>query len=112
MKTGFVKIYTVVRFFLFYVKEIILSNVRVAYDVVTPRHRMQPGVIAIPLDTKTDFEISALANLLTMTPGTLSLDVSSDRRVLYIHVMYMDERAALEKEIKEGFEKKIMEVFR
>jgi len=107
-----IKVYKSLAFFIFYLREIILSNLRVAFDVVTPRHRMRPGVVAIPLDAETDLEISAFANLITMTPGTLSLDVSSDRRVLYIHVMYIDDLEQLQKDIKDGFEKKILEVFR
>lgn len=77
------------------------ANLRVAHDVLTPRHLMRPAVIAIPLDVRTDGAITLLANLISVTPGTLSLDVSSDRRVLYIHAMYMDDEAQLRAEIKD-----------
>jgi multicomponent Na+:H+ antiporter subunit E len=98
-------------FVLFYLKELFLANLRVAHDVITPGYYMKPGIIAIPLDTKSDLEIIALTNLVTMTPGTLSLDVSTDRRMLYIHAMYIDDLEGLRSEIKDGFEKKVMEVF-
>ncbi|MCG8604561.1 Na+/H+ antiporter subunit E [bacterium] len=106
------KIPRVFGFLFFYLKEVVLSNMRVAHDVLTPRHRMRPGVVAIPLDAETELEISAFANLITMTPGTLSLDVSSDKRVLYVHAMYIDDRKKLQLETKEGFEKKILGLFR
>jgi multicomponent Na+:H+ antiporter subunit E len=94
--------------------ELTVATIRVAYDVVTPRHHMRPAVLAVPLDIKSDGEIALLANLITLTPGTLSLDISEDRRVLYVHTMYMGE-ADLETErrkIKSVFEPRIMELFR
>jgi multicomponent Na+:H+ antiporter subunit E len=75
---------------------------------------MRPGIIAIPLDARTDLEITLLANLITLTPGTLSLDVSADRRVLYVHVMYIDndDIEAVRRSIKDGFERRVLEVLR
>jgi multicomponent Na+:H+ antiporter subunit E len=73
---------------------------------------MRPGVVAIPLDVKTDIQIALLANLVTLTPGSISLDISGDRSVLYLHVMYIEEPEAVRREIKEGFERRILEAFR
>lgn len=97
---------------LFFIWELLLSNLRVAYDVVTPHHHMRPGIIAVPLDAKTDAEIALLANLVTLTPGTLSLDVSPDRRFLYVHSMYIDGVEATRRRIKDGFERRVLEVLR
>lgn len=97
---------------LFFIWELVLANLRVAYDVLTPRHHMRPGVIAVPLDAKTDPEITLLSNLITLTPGTLSLDVSADRRVLYIHAMYIDDVQEVKRRIKDGFERRVLEVLR
>jgi multicomponent Na+:H+ antiporter subunit E len=99
---------------LFGLWELILANLRVAHDVLTPNYYMRPGVIAIPLEARTDVEITLLANLITLTPGTLSLDVSSDRRTLYIHIMYIDDDDldAARRKIKNGFERRILEVLR
>ena len=108
------KIVKALELFVFLLWELLLANLRVAYDVLTPGYQMRPGVIALPLDARTDAEITLLANLITLTPGTLSLDVSSDRRVLYIHVMYID-RGDLEevrRKIKSGFERRVLEVLR
>lgn len=95
------KIPEVIRFTLFYIWELIQSNLRVAYEVLTPSHHMKPGVIGLPLDATTDAQITMLANLITMTPGTLSLDVSNDRRMLFIHAMYIEDEKALYAELKE-----------
>jgi multicomponent Na+:H+ antiporter subunit E len=108
----FLKGRQVVHFILFFAWEVIVANIRVAYDVLTPRQRMTPGIIAIPLDVKTDREITILANLITLTPGTLSLDVSTDRRVLYIHAMYIQDVDQFKESIKNELEKRLLEVLR
>jgi multicomponent Na+:H+ antiporter subunit E len=73
-----------------------------------------PGVIGIPLDARTDVEIALLANLITLTPGSVSLDLSEDRRVLYIHAMYIDGRdvEAYRRSVKEGLERRVLELLR
>jgi multicomponent Na+:H+ antiporter subunit E len=96
----------------FFLWELLLANLRVAHDVLTPRHYMRPGVIAVPLDAETDNEITMLSNLLTLTPGTLSLDVSLDRKVLYVHAMYIDDAEEVRRKIKNGFERRVLEVLR
>ena len=101
----------VIMFIGFFIRELIVSNLRVAYDVVTPTDYMRPAVIAVPLEAKTDGEITIVANLLSLTPGTLSLDVSSDRKVLYIHVMYLDDLKTVQQQIK-YFESRVLELLR
>jgi multicomponent Na+:H+ antiporter subunit E len=91
--------------------ELLMSNLKVAYDVLTPTHHMCPGVIAVPLDAETDGEITIVANLISLTPGTLSLDVSTDRKVLYIHVMYLVDRDAVLRSIK-SLEARTLDVLR
>lgn len=110
--TYFLKGRQVVGFSLFFAWELIKANLRVAYDVLTPHPRMTPGILAIPLDAETDAEITFFANLITLTPGTLSLDVSTDRRVLYIHAMYIEDKETFRKEIKDGLERRLLEVLR
>jgi multicomponent Na+:H+ antiporter subunit E len=92
----------------YYLWEMLKANAIIAYDVLTPTHHMKPGVIAIPTDARTDLEITVLANLITMTPGTLILDVSPDRRTLYVHAMYIDDPAALRRDIKENLERRVL----
>ena len=108
----FKKVPQVVRFLIFFSWEVILSNLRVIYEVLTPGHNMKPGIIAIPLDVKTDLEITVFANLITLTPGTLSLDTSKDRSTLYIHAMYIDDVYKYKQNLKYGLEKRLLEVLR
>jgi multicomponent Na+:H+ antiporter subunit E len=108
----FRKVRQAVGFAAFFLVELILANLRVAADVVTPTHYMRPRVLAVPLDAVTDTEITALANLISLTPGTLSLDVSSDRRVLYIHAMYADEAEAARRQIKDTLERRLLALIR
>ena len=108
----FRKLERVLRFAVFYLWELILANLRVAYDVMMPTQRMRPGVLAIPLDAKTDIEITLLANLITLTPGSVSLDVSSDRRFLYLHAMYIDNVEKYRQSIKNTLERRVLEVSR
>lgn len=110
--TYFQKSMQFIRFSLFFAKELIISTWRVAMDVVKPLPLMRPGVVGIPLDAKTDLEITMLANLISLTPGTLSLDVSPDRGTLYIHAMYVVNPDDLRREIKDGLERRLLELLR
>lgn len=98
--------------FFFFLWELLMANLRVAYEVLTPGYQMRAAIIAIPLDAKSDLEITVLANLITLTPGTLSLDVSADRKILYIHAMHVHDVEKFRKEIKARLERRVMEVFK
>jgi multicomponent Na+:H+ antiporter subunit E len=93
--------------------ELIVSAVRVAFIVVRPNLKasLRPAIVAFPLTVKSDAEITLLANLITLTPGTLSVDVADDRSVLYVHVLDLVSRDQLIAEIAGGFERKVQEVF-
>lgn len=100
------------RFLGYFAVQLILANLKVAHDVLTPTNYMRPAVLAVPLDARTDEEIILLANVITLTPGTLSLDVSSDRKTMYIHAMYVESADQIRREIKEGFERRVLELLR
>jgi len=95
----------------FFVREILMANVRVAADVLRPRTRIRPAVVAIPLDVTSDGEILLLSMLINITPGSVTIDLSEDRRTLYVHVMHMTTAEATRREIKEGFERRVKMVF-
>ena len=97
---------------LVFIRELVEANLRLAYDVITPTHHMRPAIVAIPLDARSDFEITLLANLITLTPGTLTLHVSDDRSVLYIHSVYTPDADVLRRSIKGGLERRILELTR
>lgn len=108
----FTRLSAAIRFPGYFLWQLLLSNLRVAYDVITPHLYMRPGIIAVPLDVSTDQEITLLANFITLTPGTLSLDVSEDRRYLYVHAMFVDDADEFRQEIKDGFERRLLEIMR
>ncbi|MFO7790241.1 MAG: Na+/H+ antiporter subunit E [Bacteroidota bacterium] len=101
-------------FLAFFLKEIIKGALRLGFDIITPKHYMTPGIIAVPLDAKTDLEITLLANAITLTPGTTSISVSKDRSILYVYNVYLDKNDKEKNitEIKNGLEKKLLEVLR
>jgi multicomponent Na+:H+ antiporter subunit E len=98
---------------LLFLYELVVSAVRVAAVVLRPdmSRAFRPAIVAVPLTIKSDAEITLLANLITLTPGTLSVDVSADKSVLYVHALCMDDREAMIADIADGFEKKVREVF-
>mgnify|MGYP000675226036 CR=1 FL=1 len=108
----FSKIPVTIKFIFYFIKELIMANLKVAFDIITPKDYMSPGIIAFPLDAKTDLEITLFANLLTLTPGTLSLDVSSDKKILYVHALYVKDADSFRSELKNGLEKRLLEVLR
>ncbi|OWV76195.1 cation:proton antiporter [Rhizobium sp. R634] len=95
-----------------FLKELSLSAWKVTVTVLSPDMKLKPGIFAFPLTVTTDFEITLLANLITLTPGTLSVDVSPDRRTLYVHALDCSDPEATKRDIANGFERKIMEAFR
>ncbi len=97
---------------LLFLYELFMSAVRVAWLVMQPRIQCAPAIIAFPLSVDRDLEITLLANLITLTPGTLSVDVSADRKFLYVHAINVSDIEELKRDIADGFERKIMEAFR
>ncbi len=95
-----------------FICELAKSVWAVAVAVMSPRIDVKPGIFAFPLTVDRDFEITLLANLITLTPGTLSVDVSDDRKMLYVHALDCSDPEAIRRGIADGFERRIMEAFR
>jgi multicomponent Na+:H+ antiporter subunit E len=108
----FQKVPQVIRFMGFLVKELVVANLKLAWHIITPRNTFRPGVIAIELDPMTDLEAALLANFVTITPMSFSVDLSSDRKVLYVHMMDIKDVAEAKRSIKEQYEKLLLEVLR
>jgi multicomponent Na+:H+ antiporter subunit E len=101
----------VMQLVIIFLSELVQSSVRVAAIVLAPKRDLAPAIVAYPLDVESDFQITILANLITLTPGTLSLDVSEDGRTLYIHCIDVPDTDAAIADIKLTFERRIMETF-
>ena len=108
------KLPKIVGLLFFFLWELLLANLRLAWDAITPGLDISPSIIALPLDAQTDSEIFLLSMLITLTPGTLSMEVTADRKHLFVHCAYAGESTIddLKKSLKEGFERRVLEVMR
>ena len=104
------KLYFAVRLALKFCRELILSNIAVAKVVLRPKLSIRPGIIAYQTKLRSDFGITTLANLITLTPGTLTMDVSDDRTYLYIHTLNISHPEEVAASIRNAFEKEILEL--
>ncbi|WP_269539455.1 Na+/H+ antiporter subunit E [Cerasicoccus fimbriatus] len=105
------KLLCIAEFVLVYLREVIKSNLSVAMDVLTPSHRMKPAKVELFVGDLSERQLLAYTNLITMTPGTLSLDVSPDRQKLLIHAMYVDSPEAVVREMESTLKERIVHVF-
>lgn len=96
----------------YFARELVLSGLKVAWLALQPRLKLRPAIVAYPLTLVTDAQITLLANMITLTPGTLSVDVSADRKTLFIHAIDLASRERLIGEIAGGFETRILEATR
>ncbi len=108
----FERVWRLVRLAVFFVYELVASSLRVVWDVVTPSHLSRPGIVALPLDAEGDAEILLVANLISLTPGSLSLDLSPDRKTLYVHAMFVDDPEELRQDLKSGIERRVVEALK
>ncbi|MFO8126890.1 Na+/H+ antiporter subunit E [Yoonia sp.] len=107
----YLRAYRIVRLVLFFLYDLCVSSIRVAYDVLTPTDHSNPAILEMPLDVKSDIEILLVTNLISLTPGTLSLDVTPDRKTLIVHAMFADDPDAVIASLKSGMERMVKEVF-
>ncbi len=105
------RILRAVWFLVWFLNKLVQANLLVAWEVVTPRHSMRPGIIAVPIRSRTDVEVTLLANVISFTPGTLSLEVSDDRSVLYVHALHVSTPEDLRRQVL-AFEDKLLGVLR
>ena len=110
----FRKLPKAVSFFFYFVKEMLLANLKIAYDILSPRYRLNPIVIALPLSVQSNLEITLLTVIISLTPGTLTIDVDEKKHVLYIHSLYLDEDNVekLKQSIKHGLERRLLQLTR
>jgi multicomponent Na+:H+ antiporter subunit E len=102
----------IAQFTLFFLWELLIANLRVARDVLRPGPlKMRPRVIAIPLEHHGNVPLLLLANVVSLTPGTLLLDISDDRKTMFLHVIHAPDEEQVEQEIKQGFERQVLKLF-
>ncbi|MBF0694716.1 MAG: Na+/H+ antiporter subunit E [Flavobacterium sp.] len=108
----FTRIPNAIYFAFYFLYQMLNSNLQVAFDVITPRYFFTPGVIAYKMTAKTPLEINLLSTALSLTPGTMVLDISEDNTILYLHVMYLKDKREFTQQIQNGLERKLLELLR
>lgn len=108
----FFRVPKIIAFFANFLYDMIKANIEVTIDVLTPNYNMKPGIIKYEMDAKTDFEITMLANMIALTPGTLVIDISKDKKYMYIHAMYLKDIERFKQKMKERTERKLLEILR
>jgi multicomponent K+:H+ antiporter subunit E len=91
--------------------DITLANLVVARLILDPTRKLRPAFIRLPLDLCNDFAIVVLANTISLTPGTVSADLSLDRRTLLIHALDVEDEEELIVHIKYRYERPLQEIF-
>lgn len=95
--------------------QIILSSIQIAWLVIQPKLKLDPGIIAVPLAVSTDLEITLLASSITLTPGTISVDLGrnpSGQQVLFVHNLTVGDPEAFRRSIYDSFERRILHITR
>ncbi|MFL4471778.1 Na+/H+ antiporter subunit E [Tateyamaria armeniaca] len=92
--------------------DIIVANIEVAWIVLTvPNDKLKPAWISIPLDLVQPEAITVLAGTITLTPGTVSADLSNEGRCLLVHVLHTDDPDGVRDDIKTRYEARLKEIF-
>lgn len=92
--------------------ELIVANFQVLSIILKPRLDIKPGIFAYETELTHGWQVTLLSLLITLTPGTLVVDISDDNKTLYIHALHMPEASEAISSIRNSFEKAILEVSR
>jgi multicomponent Na+:H+ antiporter subunit E len=104
------KIFLLIKFLLFYIKEVIKTNIIVAFEVLTPTHYMKPAFVDIDVSGLSDRQLLIFCNLSTMTPGSIVVDVAEDKSTVTIHILYFEDERSI-REIEENYLNRVKELF-
>lgn len=105
----FRRVYYWIKLIVLFHYELVVSSITVVWDIITPQHLSRPGFVDVPLDVKTDAGLLLVTNLISLTPGTLSLDVSPDRKTLRVHAMFADDPDQIISDLKNGMERWVLD---
>lgn len=111
-KEYFYRVPKIIVFIFYFFVDMLQANLQVAVDVITPNYHTTPGIIKYEIDAKTDFEITMLANIIALTPGTMVIDIADDKSHIFIHTMYLKDKDKFIQRMKERTEKKLLAILR
>jgi len=104
------KIYNALGFLLFYIYKVFQANIELAFQIIRPRLKMKPGIMKIPVNLTNSQAILLLVNMITMTPGTLTIDLSQDKQFIFVHFLFLVDEDKKVQEIK-NIERRIADLF-
>lgn len=106
------RVWAVIKLFKLFIKELVIANITVLRLVLKPKLEIRPAIFEVPTSLKQDWEVTLLSLLITLTPGTIVINVSEDMSKLYVHTLDMDDVQEAVDSIRNTFEKAIQEVSR
>lgn len=111
-KAYFYRVPKIILFMLFFLYDILRANVDATKEILRPSYKMKPGIIAYEHRLKTDFEITMLVNIIALTPGTLVLKISNDKKYIFIHTLHLKSKEKFTERLRNGLESKLIEIIR
>lgn len=106
------RLWAVLKLLGLFLRELVVSSFTVIGHIIRPKLAVRPGIFAYQTGLTSDWEVTLLSLLICLTPGTLTLEVSREGNVLYIHAMDIGDKQELTEQIRGTFEQAIMEVTR
>lgn len=108
----FKRVWGWIKFSLFYLEEVVRSNLFIVWDVLTFGDQSNPSIIALDLpDEMTDNQILLVSNMITMTPGTLCLDLTEDRKKLLVHILYSNDIEETRNYLTKSYVQRIIDLY-
>lgn len=104
------RVLRLVRFAGFYVRNLVSANLLVARSVVSGHPEIRPAVVGFPMSVRSDLEVTLLANLISLTPGTLTLDIDGERHILWVHALHVTSADDLRRHLAD-LERRLQEAF-
>jgi multicomponent Na+:H+ antiporter subunit E len=105
------RVFNLLSFFMYFIRILITANIQIAIEVLTPTHYQRPRIVRYNVEGLSEAQVTVLANTISLTPGTLAMDISKDRRFLYVHCMYAADREAAVRALDELRDRLTREVF-
>lgn len=90
----------VVAFFFYVLWKLIEANLLLAWEIVTPRDHTRSGIIGIPIEGASDLVVTLIANVITLTPGTVTLEIRRHPTTLYLHVLHLQDPEDVRRDVE------------
>ncbi|CAM3156621.1 Na+/H+ antiporter subunit E [Paenibacillus taichungensis] len=107
-----VRVWAIIKLIALLFKELVRASIEVIRQIVKPKLDIRPGIFTYQTQLSSDWEVTLLCLLISLTPGSLPLEISGNQRKLFIHALDIKDEQKMSDDIKNTFEKAIMEVTR